>query len=129
MAAKPTTSRQSEVRHLHGVVLTHQDISGCQVAVLFEVGHACGDLRHHVYQRRQLQYLTGTLAQVRKQRAVSHQLRDNVDGLTCAHREQLHQLGVIEILRDLGFLQEIILRHGSLLESLHRHVRGAVPVA
>lgn len=57
----------------------------------------------------------------------AHVFCDDVNGLLRHHGVELHQLVVAEFLHDLSLLQEGLGGHGARLQSLHRHLSGAVP--
>lgn len=58
---------------------------------------------------------------------LAHVLCDDVNGLLRHHGVELHQLVVAEFLHNLSLLQEGFGGHGTGLQSLHRHLGGAVP--
>ena len=99
------------------------------VVLRLEVGHAGRHLGRHVYQLGQLEGAALAL-EVLQQAPVLHQLRDDEDGLLVgAHRVQLQhhhhcqhchdhhhyldQLGVTQLLHDLGLAQEVFGIHGA----------------
>ena len=81
------------------------------VVLTLEVGHPRRHLGAHIYQLLEL-HRPALALEILQQAAILHELGDDEDGLLVgADGVQLDQLGMAELLHDLGLAQEVLRVH------------------